>query len=161
MIRLASASLVFLLSIAAAPLAAGDAAHSLSASATERAPTLHGMTRDEFIAFHRDLAGSAEVRALGRSARDRVAASQATIEGLLAGHARLEDLSERARIDLFNAHDRVVAIVNGEEREQMACKRRRAVGSHLPVVECRSLSERERLAQDARQHFRNPRHTPY
>ena len=159
--RLTIASLAAFMLAGAAPLAAADGVDPLSASATKGAPALHGMSRDEFLAFHRDLARSEELRALGRIARDKVAAAQATIEELLAGESGVESLSERERVDLFNAHERVVAIVNGEERERVACKHRRAAGSHLKVVECRSVSERERLAQESRQQIRNPRHTPY
>jgi len=154
----AFASLVLFLLVPAASIEADDRQQPLSASATQRAPTLHGMNREEFLAFHRDLAGSEELRKLGRIKRDKIAAEQETIESLLAGEPGIEALSERERIDLFNAHERVVAIVNGDERERVTCKRRRAAGSHLPVTECRSVSEREQLAQDSRQKLRNPRY---
>lgn len=161
--RLVVASLVAFIGAAATPATAADPdpGTSRAASATKRAPTLHGMTRDEFLAFHRDIAGSKELRGLGRIARDKVASAQATIEAMLAGRSDLSALSERQRIELFNAHERVVAIVNGDERGRVSCKPRHAAGSHLRVVECRSVAERERLAQDSRQQIRNPRHTPY
>ncbi|NBB93967.1 MAG: hypothetical protein GVY32_12460 [Gammaproteobacteria bacterium] len=75
-----------------------------------------------------------------RSASDR-------LDTLLARHESIDDMSQRDRVDAFNLHQELQAIVVGNYDDQIICRIDRAAGTNFPITQCRSVAERRRLRE--------------
>ena len=76
----------------------------------------------------------------------------ARFRSLIGTHESLEELSDVDQVSVFNAHERVIAIVENAENDRVVCKRQKVVGSHRPVNVCNTVGElkraRDELAKD-------------
>lgn len=133
---------------------------ALADSTGSKAPTVSNMSVQQFLAYHDDVARRAKTKdfeALSRSEREQLAASQGEIRAALAGKATMSDLDDPARLVVFNAHEKVLALVTKAEDERMVCTQQKRIGSNRRTLECRTVAQlredRER-AQDNRMRTR-------
>lgn len=148
---------LFCAGLALAGSPAASLADAKDATASRAAPALHDMTRAEYLAFRQSIPGSTEYTSLGRRKRDSIDAELAKIDDLMSRGVEPRDLNEQQKLELFNAHESVVAILNGQDTRTV-CKKRQEVGSRVPVVECRSSSERDAMRSKSQEELR--RHQP-
>jgi hypothetical protein len=144
--------LLFTLALLTAPPAlAVDRAESPARMST--APQVGNMDTSEFLAFHdavrRDIE-SGRYGKLDARTRDTIDAQQRIIESRLDGGRQLEELNDDARLAVFNAHERVVALLNDDEAQRTICRREHQVGSHRPRVVCLTERDRDLAAQQNR-----------
>ena len=144
-----------LLSLAAAIALAFASTTALADTAGSEVPQLSNMTAVEFLAFHSDLSQELKTKRynhISNSALDEIATEQNKIRSLVGTHSTMDELSERDRLEVFNAHQRVVAIVEGAEDDRVICKRVKPTGSHRPISQCQTVGElkraREQLQRD-------------
>ncbi|HET7843609.1 MAG TPA: hypothetical protein VFL14_05625 [Xanthomonadales bacterium] len=135
--------------LAVAPaIALADSAESPSRMAN--APRIGNMDTAQFLAYHdgiqRDIAAG-RYGELDSRTRETIAAQQRLIRGRLHDGIELDALSESSRLDVFNAHDRVVALLNGDDDQRMVCRKEHQVGSHRSRVVCLTERDRELAAQ--------------
>ncbi len=130
-----------------------SAAPSTDATVTAVGPVLQSMNREEYLAFHRRLAGSPKFAVLSTRDRRTIQHEQRRIDALLADEPSMDTLNERERIALFNAHEHIVAVLNDDLRSRMVCQRRAPVGTHIKVTECRTVAERDRMLYDFMQTY--------
>jgi hypothetical protein len=117
------------------------------------APTVNNATVPQFLAWHDEVAQRAAGRdfeALSRAERRQLADAQAEIRRTLDGKASMSDLDDAAKIRLFNAQERVVALVNKAEDERLVCSQRKRLGSHRHQLECRTVAQMQRDREAAR-----------
>jgi hypothetical protein len=145
-------ALVSAVAFAGLPAFAADS-ETRSVTASRSAPTLR-MTRAEYLQFRQDIPGSAEYAALRRTKRDEIDIALARIDEILDSGVEPQNLGENDKVELFNAHETVVAVLNGEDRERVVCQKRKEVGSHMPVVECRSAGERADLRERSKEEIK-------
>jgi hypothetical protein len=143
------------LALAASP--AATLADSKDVTASRDAPSLRGMTRADYLAFRESIPTSAEYTSLARRKRDSIDIELAKIDELMSRGVEPDALNEQQKLELFNAHESVVAILNRDE-SRTVCKKRQEVGSRVPVVECRSSSERDAMRSKSQEELR--RHQP-
>jgi hypothetical protein len=108
------------------------------------APTVNNMSVQEFLAYHDGVAKKADTRefeALSRSERDQLAAAQGEIRAALAGKASMSELDDAGKLVVFNAHEKVVALVNKAEDERLVCVQKKRLGSHRHTLECRTVAQ--------------------
>jgi hypothetical protein len=142
--RLFPIAAVFVLALAGASAAAADNA---SESGT---PRLSNMSAGEFLAYHDKLDQELKTRRyehITSSQIDDIGLEQSKIRALIGTHATLDELSNQDQVSVFNAHERVVAIVEGAEDDRVVCKRQKVVGSHRPVSVCQTVGEMKRTRQ--------------
>lgn len=99
-----------------------------------------------FMAFHRDLGAQARegrLTGIDRMTERRLGELQRILAGTVGGEARFDDLSQRDQLTVFNTHERVVALLNGDESSRMECRRERAAGGRRSYIECASLGDRD------------------
>ncbi len=134
--------------LAAAPAFANETAESPARVAN--APRIGNMDTAQFLAFHaeirRDVA-SGQYAKLDRRDRAMIDEQEAVIAAKLDHGRTFAQLDERGRLAVFNAHQRVVGILNGEEEDDVICRKEHQVGSHRPRVVCLSERDRELAAQ--------------
>jgi hypothetical protein len=122
-------------------------------SAGIQAPRVSNMTVTEFLAFHHKLAAKLDSRPyehVDNEQRREVADAQGDIKRLLEGKSSMDELTEAERASLFNAHERVVAVMNDAELDRMICKREQKIGSHRGELVCRT----QRQIRDEREAYR-------
>ena len=137
--------------LAASPALALDRADSPARMST--APQVGNMDTKEFLAFHDEVRRDIQTGRYGKldsRTRDTIAAQQRIIESRLDGGRQLEDLNDNARLAVFNAHERVIALLNDDAGQRTVCKREHQVGSHRSRVVCMTERDRE-LAADQNQ----------
>lgn len=130
----------------------------------DRAPSVSDVPVAQFLAFHDEVGARAtkgDFRDLARSDRDALAAAQARIRALVAGKQRMTELDERERLEVFNEHQRVVALVDRAEESRVICEQVKRIGSHRHSVECRSVAERRRDREATQIATRTVRQWPY
>ncbi len=132
-------------------LFATSAAFADSSSDGKVAPVLQNMSVQEFLAFHNTLDKKLDTRDynhVSNADREAIAKAQAEIRETLNGHTDIKELDDAARLRVFNAHERVVALWDDAEDNRTICERRKKVGSHRPELVCTTVAER-RNARDA------------
>ncbi len=108
-----------------------------------------------FMTFHRDLGAQARegrLSGLDRATERRLEELQRILAGVIGNQTRFDALSQRDQLTVFNTHERVVALLNGDENSRLECRRERAVGSRRSYIECASLGNRDvqrRLNQES------------
>ena len=103
------------------------------------APKVSNMTPKEFISYHATVAKKLETKSfehVDNEQRRDVASAQAEIKSVLDGKSSMEELSDAERIELFNAHEHVVSILNDAELDRRICKRVKKIGSNRGELVC-------------------------
>lgn len=122
-------------------LAAGGAHADL---VTAKALEVQNMSVEEFLDWHAGVAKRAttkEFDALSRTEREQLAAAQAEIRGALDGKTSMAELDDAGRISVFNAHEKVLVLVNKAEDERLICTQKKRLGSHRHQLECRTVAQ--------------------
>jgi hypothetical protein len=120
-------------------------------------PALANMSAEQFLAFHDELgAAIAAGKYHHLTARERraIERAQAEIRRRLAAARSVEALDQAGRLAVFDAHERVVAVLNDAEAERVICEKRHRVGSHRPIIECTTVAERERVHRETQRTLR-------
>jgi len=76
-------------------------------------------------------------------ARDKIAE-------LLEGHENAMELQPEERIELYNAQERIVAMIRNDDKGRMVCKKEIRLGSRFPATECLSVAQREEKSRSSR-----------
>ncbi len=119
----------------------------LSATVGSAGPELSNMDIDGMLAYHAELAQVLREKEFAHiSMRDRqeIDRAQSLIRSRLEGYKSMSELTEAGRVDVFNAHEHVVALVDEAEDERMQCNRRKIAGSHTMQVVCEKASDADR-----------------
>lgn len=122
-------------------LAAGGARADL---VTTEALQVQNMSVEQFLDWHDGVkrrAATKEFDALSRSEREQLAAAQAEIRAALEGKETMAELDDGGRLTVFNAHEKVLALVNKAENERLVCTQKKRLGSHRHQLECRTVAQ--------------------
>jgi hypothetical protein len=117
---------------------------AIAAPTAAPVPTPQNSSVEQFLAYHDEVArraSSREMDALSRTDRDALAAAQAEIRAMLAGKASIDELDAAGKVALFNANEKVIALVNKAEDERLVCKQTKRLGSHRHTLECRTVAQ--------------------
>ena len=134
--------------LAAGPLQAADEserAQAAMANIRDVPDYLRGM-RDAV-----DLAKKGEYGKIDRKQRKTLEQSYDRLRELLAGRATPLELSLEDRIEVFNAQERIVAILERHPRDTMICRKKQNTGTRIPATECLTIAQREARARNARE----------
>lgn len=102
--------------------------------------------------YHGNLAKHLNKRAyshLEDSDREKITKSQVRIKALLAGVKAIAELNEEERVELWNAHAQVEAVLESREDLRLVCERVNKTGTHVSTMECLTVATRTRMRQDA------------
>lgn len=130
-------ALLAVLLLSAAPPAFADLV-------TADALQVANMSVAEFLDWHEKVERRATTKAfdaLSRTEREQLAAAQSELRGVLAGKQSMAELDDAGKIAVFNAHERVVALVEKAENERMVCEQKKRLGSHRHQLVCRTVGE--------------------
>jgi hypothetical protein len=98
-----------------------------------------------------ELARRGEYGKLDTGDRKRLDSAYARLKKLLDGRQTPLELPLADRIDLFNAQEAIVAIVNRHPRDTMICRRKQATGTRIPRTECLTIAQREARSRGAKE----------
>ena len=76
--------------------------------------------------------------------------SRDKIADLLEGHENAMELQPDERIELYNAQERITAMVRNDDKGRMICKKEIRLGSRFPSTECLTVAQREEKARSGR-----------
>jgi hypothetical protein len=127
------------------------------------APKVSNMTPREFLSYHASIARKLETKGFAHvdnEQRRDVAKAQAEIESVLDGKRSMDELSDAERLELFNAHEHVIAIMNDAELDRLICKREKKVGSHRGELVCHTKRQLQEARADKAQFRRTRTCTP-
>ena len=102
------------------------------------------MSVPEFLDWHEQVERRATTKAfdaLSRTEREQLAAAQNEIRQVLAGKQSMAELDDAGKITVFNAHERVVALVEKAENERMICEQKKRLGSNRHQLVCRTVGQ--------------------
>lgn len=108
-----------------------------------------------FMDFHRNLGAQARegrISGLDRNTERRLEELQRILARAVGDRTRFDALGPRDQLTVFNTHERIVALLNGDESARMECRREQAPGSRRSYIECASLGDRDvqrRLNQES------------
>lgn len=68
----------------------------------------------------------------------------------LAGHQTIETMNHEEKIELYNLHEALQAVVVGEQENQVICRKQRTVGTHFKETTCKTRREFEQEQQASR-----------
>ncbi|HET9485367.1 MAG TPA: hypothetical protein VFO79_15505 [Xanthomonadales bacterium] len=127
------------------------------------APKVSNMTPKEFLAYHADVAKKLDSRSyehVDNEQRRDVASAQAEIKSVLDGKRSMDELTDAQRIELFNAHEHVVSILNDAELDRRICKRVKKIGSNRGELVCTTKRAMQARNADKTQFRRTRACTP-
>jgi hypothetical protein len=103
----------------------------------------------------REMDGGGRFEFVTAAERTAVESALAEMARLLAGHERLDTLSDAERIALHNAQERANAILTRRDGERVVCERRKTVGSNMRQLVCETYAEQQFRTRGARDRARN------
>jgi hypothetical protein len=112
---------------------------------------------EDYIAYHRDLREGLASGMYGEITEHDARIfneAQGTIFDHVTGIDSLADLSDDARLEVFNAQETINALIRGNMADRMVCRRQHSVGSHRQQVRCstaQELEDQRRELEHARQ----------
>ena len=144
-------SLTLLLFLAAAPVAAADESDTAARAeaATAEIGDAKAYLRDMRTAV--ELAKKGEYGKIKQKERAVLDDSYARLKQLLDGHDSPLELPLAERIEVFNAQERIVAIVERHPKDTMICRKKQSTGTRIPATECLTIAQREARARSARE----------
>ncbi|HJW46396.1 MAG TPA: hypothetical protein VJ484_07895, partial [Lysobacter sp.] len=71
------------------------------------------------------------------------------------GKQTADDLTDQARLEVFNALEWIEAAINNEEAERMVCRTVKATGSNRPTRVCKTAAQLRADQEEARRIMRN------
>lgn len=121
-----------------APLRAEEAPKSRSEVVIEEADLTLEMARE------------GQYGRISRKDMAELAEAHGAVKQLLDGHDAPADLDNDDRIALFNAQQKITAIVGNDDKNRKICKRVVVTGSRVAAVECMTVAQREARARASR-----------
>ncbi len=118
------------------------------------------MSVAEFLDWHAEVArraGTKEFEALTRDDRAALAAAQAELRGILEGRATMGELDADAKLRVFNAHEKVLALVTRAEDERLVCEQKKRLGSHRHQLVCRTVKQLRESRDNTQNELRRTR----
>ncbi len=115
-----------------------------SGRAVPGTPRLSNMPAEQFLRWHDEVdrkLRTTRYEHISVADLAEVDREQARIRRLVGSHASMDELSGDDQLAVFNAHERVVAILEDAEDDRVICRLRFIVGSHLPVSVCSTVGE--------------------
>jgi hypothetical protein len=97
-----------------------------------------------------DLAREGQYGRISRRDMVELNEAHAALHRLLEGHDDPEELDNEDRIALFNAQQKITAIVGNDDKNRKICKRVSVTGSRVAAVECMTVAQREARARASR-----------
>jgi hypothetical protein len=97
-----------------------------------------------------DLAQEGQYGRISRRDMLELNEAHAAVHRLLEGHEAPEELDSDDRIALFNAQQKITAIVGNDDKNRKICKRVAVTGSRVAAVECMTVAQREARARASR-----------
>ena len=107
----------------------------------------------EFLDYQRTVRSKIEDGKYGKFSRseiNRLDRAQNTMFKLLTGKESTDELSEKERMEVFNAQQEVQALLAENDQDKVTCRREKSVGSHFRRSNCKTQAQREREAEAAR-----------
>jgi hypothetical protein len=98
----------------------------------------------EFLDWHADVARRArtsEFKALTKDERAELATAQTELRTILEGRATMGELEVDDKLRVFNAHEKVLALVTRAEDERLVCQQQKRLGSHRHQLVCRTAKQ--------------------
>lgn len=117
------------------------------------APTITNMDRGQILSWldqlNRDLNDKKAYGHVKDAGRHEIEGSEGIIRNLLGRVKSLDELSEPQRVELFNANEKIISVLNDSEKDRLVCVREYPTGSHRPVVSCMTVAERDHLREES------------
>jgi hypothetical protein len=116
-----------------------------------QSPTLSNMSAADFLAFHDQVAKTLTQRSyafVDERAREKIASAQQDLRSALRGVSDIGAIDDDTRRQVFDAHERVVAVLNQAEGNRVVCTKEHQVGSHFPKTLCMTVRERELMERE-------------
>ena len=143
-------NLALALLLAAAPVAAEEPDTAARAeAATAEIRNAKDYLRDMRTAV--ELAQKGEYGKLDSKERRTLDESYKRLHTLLDGHDSPTELPLDDRIEIFNAQERIVAILDRHPKDTMICRKKKSTGTRIPATECLTIAQREARARNARE----------
>ena len=143
-------SLTLILLLAATPVAAQDSDTAARAeAATAEIRSAKDYLRDMRTAV--DLAKKGDYGKIKQKERERLDASYARLKQLLDDVESPLELPLDQRIEVFNAQEVIVSIVERHPKDTMICRRKQSTGTRIPATECLTIAQREARARASRE----------
>lgn len=98
-----------------------------------------------------DLAKKGEYGKIDRKQRKTLDTSYDRLHALLDGRDSPMELSLDKRIEVLNAQEAIVSILDRHPKDTMICRRKQATGTRIPATECLTIAQREARARNARE----------
>jgi len=144
-----SLSLVLMLAVAAAVCAAEPDEAAKAEAATAEISNAQDYLRD--LRDSVELARRGEYGKLTAKDRTQLDTSYARIKDLIGDHESPLELPLADRIEMFNAQEVIVAIVDRHPRDTMICRRKQSTGTRIPQTECLTIAQREARSRGAKE----------
>ena len=143
---------LLLLLLAVAPIGAGISANgSGGAFSPEKGLDLSGSFEAQREAILKALGDGETYVEIAPENRQAVKGSLARISNLLGGAQSVDQLSEGAKVEVFNEQEKINNLLTeAREDSRLQCSRERPTGSHRPKTICKTVAER-RLERDRAQ----------
>ena len=88
--------------------------------------------------------------------RQKVTVALDRISSLLGGAGSVEQLSEAAKVEVFNQQELVnTVLTQAHEDSRLVCTREKKVGSHRTTNNCMTVAERRRAREESENALRN------
>lgn len=121
------------------------------ASANDRPSVAAGAILQQQQQIRSDAAaGRGSFKDLDPAKRADLFARQDRVAELLAGIAATGELADADQVALATELDAIQAIVIHAEDERKVCVPQKRIGSHRPVISCRTVAERRAAREDSR-----------
>ena len=146
---LRSLSLSLMLAVAATAFAADPDEAARAEAATAGIANAQDYLRD--LRTSVELAKRGEYGKLTAKDRKQLDASYARIKGLIGDHEDPRELPLEDRIDMLNAQEVIVGIVERHPRDTMICRRKQSTGTRIPQTECLTIAQREARSRGAKE----------
>jgi hypothetical protein len=122
-------------------------------------PRLQGGKIEDLVTYHEKLGAQVEAgeyAGMSSGDRRRLRKAQKQLLDTVAGHASYDELDENERLRVFNAHEAVLALIEGRADDRIVCHTSRRTGSHLRQVDCATAAERAQRSKDSENFLRRP-----
>jgi hypothetical protein len=109
------------------------------------------MSASDFLTFHERLAKSLTQRSyahVDEQARAKIASAQQELRVALRDVDDIAAIDDDTRRQVFDAHERVVAVLNQAEGSRVVCTKEHQIGSHFPKTLCMTVRERELMERE-------------
>ncbi len=146
-------SLMILSAAVAGTALVGSTPAFAEAIVSRSAPTIANMDKGQILSWldqlNRDLNDKKAYGHVKDNGRHEIEGAEGIIRNLLGRVKTLDELSEPQRVELFNANEKIISVLNDSEKDRLVCVREYPTGSHRPVVSCMTVAERDHNREES------------